>query len=1474
MKIKLNSTNNHIYLFNKMSNNRWLFVILLTILSITTTIIVRADASTSIPSITLSTVPLYATTTVDKPVIALALSVEFPTVGAQYVDQPGSSSDATYSNTNEYLGYYDAEACYTYNDAPTETPATGLTSSDYKRFDRSGAATNRQCSNAFSGNFLNWASSSAIDMLRLALSGGDRYIDTASLTILQRAVIPDGDPTCMWNTSNFPAKQLKRSGGSNNYFGAIPTSMVNDAAGNDIWIANTLNRIYFRAGTSTAGTCGSTSGYTLSSNAARQMGPVTTSNTNRPNGGVKCADESSTNCQFTGTKAVWYGAGTTWAVAPAYNGATCSNGVFGDPIPGTFKECYISNYSGSWQPTTSGTSLNSDGFFYGRVQVCNKVPNSSTLQDVRDYGLCTAYPNGNFKPTGSIQKYSDQLRLAAFGYLLDQTDSSAGGRYGGVLRAPMKYVGAKTFDTVGQENTPTTGNANMEWDANTGVFSSNPDNDTTQTPNISGVINYLNKFGRTGSIQGRYKKYDPVGELHYETLRYLQGLQPTPAAVSNITSSMYDGFPVATTWTDPYAGRSNTADYSCLKSNIVVIGDVNTHDGSNLPAANTSNNIPDISYWTGITQSFENGSVTSYTDGQGAARTTGNPNSTVNGSPPGNQIIGQAYWAHTHDIRGTDWTNAVSSQRRGLRVKTMLFDVNEYGNSTSDNYRHYNNQFFTAAKYGGFQADSANTASKPYNIYGNPFKQQNGTNNNDVWQDATRPGEASSYYLQSSARGVLKAFDDIFNNATTKSNNIAATAAASTNITSAGSLQYKGSFDTSDWSGDVSAYPITVDSTNAVSVGSTATWSAATQLTAMSAPATNRKIYIGVPPPISGTTATEFTWTAIGATLKGNLNQLSPSSTSDGFGSSRLDFIRGDKTNQVSPSNTGGRFRSRSSLLGDIINSSIEYSGTPASSMAYASSTYSSFYSTYTSRTAAVFAGANDGMLHAFNATTGNELFAYIPSWMGPKLSALTSTSYNQNHQSYVDAPPAIAEAEVFSNGNAADWRTVLVAGTGAGGSGVFALDVTDPSNFDASKVMWEFTRADDPEIGFVVGKPQIARLRTSAAGATATYRWFAIVASGVNNYVPDSAGRYSTTGQPAIFLLALDKPAGTAWTATGTTPNYYKISLPVDSTLSTSNPTGVISFTAMKGSAGEVTQIYVGDLHGKLWKLDFSTYGAADWNINKLSAYNKGTTASPNPYPLFIAKTASSAVQPISTAPMVKAGPVVSQVATNYVAFTTGKYLENSDRTSTNQNSVYAVFDNGSTAADSNPAGDSVISGRGRLIAGTINQSAATVTVPAFNWGRAASDSDATQRSGWYADFASSGERSVSNGLVNGNNILFSTLVPAGVGTAGSCAASGGSGYLYVINLLSGTGTITTSTVGIPGTPFLVSGEYSSTISSISYPVPSDSTGRRIKQSTKTVLQSGTTGSSTGVTTTTSTVSGRLSWRQINNYITLKNAP
>jgi type IV pilus assembly protein PilY1 len=1663
----------------------------------------------NIPVIDLSADPLYAATSGDKPVLALALSVEFPTVGAQYVDPDnnGTSDDVTYSPSIEYLGYYDAESCYTYDDIGVGAP-TGQ-ASNYKRFVRRGPAiplatpnvenptwTKRLCwdggksyskddgttpvystasNDAFSGNFLNWASNSAIDMLRLSLTGGDRVIDTPTLTVLQRAIIPDGDPISMGNSSNFPSKRLYRSGTSRAitsanfasasfasgvpYFGAVPTALATAAGANDIFVANTLNRIYFGTGKAgnnsggfgsyTLGSSGGASGYQIgtispstqtlpsssvyqrgtvsdSSSAlttANQVGPVSDVYTTRPFTSDSCANKgdfcalpagtwevwygknsnwkvapatgstlcsatqfgnptgnsekcyyraytgawtpaasatfcaaingtcalpagtwkvwygentsttsgnwkaaqatgavpctqavfgnptgSSEQCYYTagdgswtpapnvtecaseggscalpsGTWEVLYGANTSWKIAPVSGTVPCTNTVWGDPISGVGKKCFYRPYTGAWTPTAAVASLNSDGYFFARVQVCDRDPTTYTLKDKRYWNLCTQYsdgatdPHASFKPTGTIQKYSDQLRLAAFGYLLDQTASYSSGRYGGVLRAPMKYVGAKTFDTNGAENTPDGGNTRQEWNSVTGVFNTNPDsNSTVQTTDgrgayLSGVISYLNQFGRTGAVPGRYKKYDPIGELHYETVRYLQGLSPSADAISGLTTEMYDGFPVATNastgWTDPYGdGRSNTTDYSCLKSNIVVIGDKNTHDGNRLPSASAANNIPDISAWRTVVQNFEKNVAASYVDGAGATRTTGNPNGANGSVPTGSttsQIMGSAYWSHIKDIRGTAWTNATSAgtagttlQRPGLRVKTFMFDVNEYGGSNDANTRRTSNQLFTAAKYGGFEADPSNAAKNPYNTRGNPFvNEKDGTNSNDVWRDTdlrpTRSGEANTYFLQSDARGVLSAFEDIFSRASTAAYNIGGGANDSKSLKIVDTI-YQGKFDTSDWSGDLEA-------------GSASTkvlkWSAANRLDALSAPATSRNIVVGKVGATSNPVATDFTWGAI----EGSLQTALGTTAADGLGQDRLNYLRGDKSKEGSP------FRKRTKLLGDIINSGVVYSGKPGTDIS--STSYASFASTNAARTAAVFVGANDGMLHAFNAGTGDELFAYIPSWLGPKLAALTNASYGKGttlHQSYVDSIPAVGEAQVGSAGTAADWKTVLVGGTGGGGQGVFALDITDPSNFSAANVMWEFTDSDDPDLGNVMGKPQILKLRTSAYNATtATYKWFAVVGSGVNNYRNDGAGLFSTTGNPALFLLDLSKSAGAAWSLGS---NYYKIPLPVSSTLSQSKATGLVNFTAELSSGGDVARMYLGDLHGNLWKLDFSvSMGSSEWNINKLSAFNKGTVASPDPYPMFIAKDGSGSEQSITASPLIASG---SERDTRYIYFGTGKYYESADKSSTTTQTEYMVYDNGSTSGDTLTGGAvraSAISGRLRLKQGTANASTGLIATPAYTNGRAATNVNTEEiRSGWYADLPTSGERQISDGtlLPLSTQIIFNSLIPGASGSTG-CAIARDGGRTYKIDIATGNGSSSESSVGLLGEVMVVDRP------DLTTRTLTDSTGRGIKIITSDVYQLGSQGWKKTESVTTQVVAGRLSWRQINNYQDLKNAP
>lgn len=1436
------------------------------------------------PQVALSASPLYAQGARAKPALMLALSVEFPTVGAQYLSPNGGSTDASYSGGTLYIGYFDSEGCYVYNDNPTEGAAA-----TYARFDRTKDATNHTCGgDSFSGNFMNWASSSAIDILRYGLTGGDRVVDTASLTVLQRAVLPTTVGS-FWNGSNFPDKQIDATTAAS----VMPTTMIGAYAGT-IHIANCLNRIHF--GNQATGSCASPGNNSVFgvSQPASGAGPVSVYSGSLPSGfGPSCAGENGT-CSFTGVLQVAYGANNSWKFMSASNGTACSNGVFGDPIVGTAKACYTRpNPAGAWTPPSSPGALTTDNFFYTRVSVC-ATSTSGLLMDPRP-DLCQRYPSGQYKPAGNLQKYSDRVRVSAFGYLNDQ-NNNPNQRYGGVLRAPMKYVGPTAYDNNFSLIAGT--NPNQEWDSTTGVFVANPDNNTTVAsgpayngPYLSGVTNYLNQFGRTG-IFGQYKTYDPVSELFYESLRYLQGLPPTPAAYTPLagqtTQALNDGYPVFTTWNDPNPAVSGLSDYSCVRNNIFVVGDIHTHNDASIPGNTTlsgndfkvnpdvvgsgpyPNNLPDFNFWMRVVGGFEaaNSPGVTYLDGQGGTQTTNspaNPNPITSLQNLQNQtpvtsgdgatyyIAGVAYWANTHDIRGTDWTAQPSLQRKGMRVTTYVLDVNEYGDSSNPS-NHAKTQFFLAAKYGGFTDASAT---------GNPFKNKDGSVNNNDWQSPSSPGEANTYYLSSSAQAVLNGLNNIFASVAAQAGSIAGGAISTQQLTNAvPGVIYQAKFNPAGWSGDLAAYPVTTSASGVVGVGTTPAWQASVELDAKSGATvpggSNRQIVIGNSNAATAT-ASDFNW---GTSLPNDVQVAlqtppyaptgaaqDPAST----GQARLNYLRGDRANE---SPNGLLFRARTTVLGDIVNSAVVFSGAPSQDISDAS--YATFLASYANRKHALFVGANDGMLHAFDPdhgtvtghTGGNELFGYIPSWLIPSLGALTSTSYV--HQSYVDATPAVSEAKVGTTWASGSWKTVLVGGTGGGGPGVYALDVSDPAAFNASKVLWEFTVKDDAELGQVVGTPQILKFHTSASGSPDDYQYFAVVASGVNNYA-NTAFKPGTDSPATMFLLDLSKPVGTAWKLGS---NYFKIEF---GAAATTTANGLVNFNATVGDNGAVKAIYAGDLQGNLWKVDFTLAknGKADWNLGTLSYYQNSN----GPVPMFIAKSSTGVRQPITMQPTLAFGANHTII----VSFGTGKFLEPSDNTITGspQQSVYALLDNGQNTLDSGVGSSAAIAGRGRLQPGAVNAANGTITVTAFNWGRPLTDADMTQRSGWYADFAAnSGERQISNFSLVQGSLFFGSLIPS----VNSCAA--GSGNYYSVQLASGNGSFSQSNVGILGQPFVTQvGSWTQSTA--------DTTGKIWETGTLQIILQGSSGlSAAPPQVQAARYTGRLSWRQISNYQQLRHLP
>jgi type IV pilus assembly protein PilY1 len=327
-----------------------------------------------------------------------------------------------------------------------------------------------------------------------------------------------------------------------------------------------------------------------------------------------------------------------------------------------------------------------------------------------------------------------------------------------------------------------------------------------------------------------------------------------------------------------------------------------------------------------------------------------------------------------------------------------------------------------------------------------------------------------------------------------------------------------------------------------------------------------------------------------------------------------IEFLRGKPDFEDQVGNANRLYRDREHVLGDIIN------GRPAFSSnirpyKYLDAGYAGFKSSMANRKKAVYLSANDGMLHAFDAQNGNELWAYIPSAVLPNLINLANTVYD--HQFYVDGSPIVADVYDSSDG----WRTILVGGLNAGGKSYYALDVTDPAS---PKALWEFTH---PQLGLTFGNPLIGKLING--------KWIVAVSSGYNN--TDGVGR----------LFILDASTGAL------------IGSPISTGVgSATNPSGLGKMAAWVNDAlvdNTIQRIYGGDLLGNLWRFD----------VNDIIA-PAGQEAA-----LLAQFTVSGKPQPITTR------PEVGLYGSNQIVYVgTGQLLGTSDLTTNDQQSLYAIKD------------------------------------------------------------------------------------------------------------------------------------------------------------------------------------------------------
>ncbi len=550
-----------------------------------------------------------------------------------------------------------------------------------------------------------------------------------------------------------------------------------------------------------------------------------------------------------------------------------------------------------------------------------------------------------------------------------------------------------------------------------------------------------------------------------------------------------------------------------------------------------------------------------------------------------------------------------------------------------------------------------------------------------------------------------------------------AAAAATSNLepVAGDNFAYTASYKTVEWIGDIEAKEINLV-TGAVST--TPVWSARAKLDQRTGAACdNRTIRLFR----GGATnnLTNFTWNTqacdvslnptgtattglnaseqafFGATQVAALNHFSDMTDGSGgtvnqrslaAGANMVNFLRGQRGREGFDANTQLLYRTRTGVLGDIVNAQPVFVRSPFAS--YTDAGYEAFKTANASRTPMVYVAANDGMLHAFYAGAdtadplgGEERWAFIPTMVLPNLFRLADRDYGALRRFYVDGTPAVGD---IYDSVAGQWKTILVGGLNAGGRGYYALDITDPGN---PKGLWEFKhtptcatipvgQTSDCHLGLSFGNPQISKL--------ADGRWVVFVTSGYNN-----VNSPAQTGDGVGYLYVLDAVTGAI---------IYKIS---NGTGNATTPSGlgkINAFVLDTSVNNRAERVYGVDLRGNVWRFEINATQSATRVVTLVDSIG-------NP-------------QPITTKPELAE---FGSPPTPYIFVATGRYLGTTDVGNTQTQTVWGIKDSGSYPI-ANPRA---------------TFSRLTTTNNAGNLTRSITcASNCVTNGGWFTDLPDSGER------------------------------------------------------------------------------------------------------------------------------------
>jgi type IV pilus assembly protein PilY1 len=483
-------------------------------------------------------------------------------------------------------------------------------------------------------------------------------------------------------------------------------------------------------------------------------------------------------------------------------------------------------------------------------------------------------------------------------------------------------------------------------------------------------------------------------------------------------------------------------------------------------------------------------------------------------------------------------------------------------------------------------------------------------------------------------------------------------------------------------------------------------------------------------------------------------------------GEALVNFLRGDRSNEegVSP-DTGKFYRRRAHVLGDIVSAQPQYSGAPKWS--FADSGYAAYKSANTSRLPLVFAAANDGMLHAFDAGTGAEVWAYIPSFSLPRLYTLADKNYGDKHQYFVEGTPQIGDICPKAPGgtcSSSEWKTIIVGGLNGGGAGYYALDITDPVS---PKLLWEFTHNN---MGYTFGNPQITKMDDGT--------WVVALTSGYNNCPKlgttaqqDCAKDGTGDGGGHLYVLKAGTGALLASISTGEG--------------SVTAPSGLGKIIAHEDATNVTRRIYGGDLSGNVWRFSI---GSGGYTAHKLATL----------------KDEDGVAQPIMDKPQVT---TINSLPVVYLG--TGRYLSTSDVGGAPKQSFYALKDPLNSTYYDNPRTDDDFIEKAAVDGVCPDGTDIAICSPGDKVRTLTTITGETtdslvNKDGWIVDFpAGAGELAFTDPKLVLGTITFTTSIPSSLSSTDVCRAttntSEGTSFLYMLDYLNGG--VVGSANGVAGT-------------------------------------------------------------------------